>query len=289
MPSLRAIRKRIASVKNTKQITKAMKMVAAAKMRGAEERLHKSRPYAKKLDEVISDLVARAGIENYLLLAGREQPTKAELIVVTSDRGLAGGFNTQINKAAEEQFRALKQKYEQVTVSVVGRKGRDYLKRRNYPLRRVYTNVLGQFDFSLAVDIGKEFVEDFRAGEFDVAYVIYNEFLTAMSQTLVVRQLLPLAHVEARERATFVDFRYAPSQEAILETLLPREAYYILYKAFIESFAAEMGARMTAMDSATRNAEEMISALTLQFNRARQAAITKELMEIINGAEALKG
>ena len=289
MANLRVIRKRIASVKNTRQITKAMKMVAAAKMRGAEERLVKSRPYARKLDEVISDLVSRTGIEQYLLLSGREEPKKAELIVITSDRGLAGGFNTQINKMAEEQYRALSAKYEQVTISVVGRKGRDYLKRRNYPLRRVYTSVLGQFDFSLAVEIGKEFVEDFRAGEFDVAYLIFNEFLTAMSQNLVVRQILPLAQVEARARATYVDFRYEPSQEEILETLLPRQAYYVLYKAFIESYAAEMGARMTAMDNATRNAEDMIAALTLQFNRARQAAITKELMEIINGAEALKG
>ena len=289
MANLRDIRKRITSVKSTRQITKAMKMVAAAKMRGAEDRLVKSRPYAAKLDEVISDLAARTDLSKDLLLAGREEPQVAEIIVVTSDRGLCGGFNTQIAKMAEAQFKALSERYETVRLSTVGRKGRDYLKRRKYPLRRTYANVLGEFDFSLAVEIGEEMVDDFREGEFDVAYIIFNEFLTAMSQNVVVRQFLPLADVEARERKTFMDFRYEPGKEEILHTLLPRQAHYILYKAFIESFAAEMGARMTAMDSATRNAEEMIDSLTLQYNRARQASITKELMEIISGAEALKG
>ena len=289
MPSLRDISRRIASVKNTRQITKAMKMVAAAKMRGAEERLVKSRPYAAKLDEVISDLIAHTNLTQHVLLAGRKEPKKAEIIVVTSDRGLCAGFNTQIAKAGEKEYARLKDVYESVTISAVGRKGRDYFKRRDYPLRREYIRVLGDFDFGLAAEIGGEFVEDFLAGEFDVCYVIFNEFLSAMTQNVVVRQFLPLANVEGRKRETFVDFRYEPSREEILNQLLPRQAHYILFKAFIESYAAEMGARMTAMDSATRNAEEMIDNLTLQFNRARQAAITKELMEIISGAEALNG
>ena len=289
MPNLRDIQKRIVSVKNTKQITKAMKMVAAAKLRGAEERLKASRPYAAKLDEVISDLIARTNIDKELILKGREEPKKAEIFVVTSDRGMCGGFNSQICKVAEKLYKELSEKYDSVSISTVGRKGRDYFKRRGYSLRHTFTDVLGDLDYSLAVEIGEQLVGDFQDGEFDVAYIAFNEFLTAMSQNALYRQFLPLADVEARQRETFVDFRYEPGKQEILDSLLPRQAAYILFKAFVESFAAEMGARMSAMDNATRNAEEMIDNLTLQFNRARQASITKELMEIISGAEALKG
>jgi len=276
-------------VKNTRQITKAMKMVAGAKLRGAEERLKKSRPYAQKLDEVIDELIARTDIKPFPLLVGREEVKRAEMIVVTSDRGLCGAFNSNIIRTAEAEIHGMKGKYENVTVSVIGRKARDYFKKRDYQVRSEHVNVLHEFDYESASEIGQDYIDAFLSGEFDEAFIVFNEFLTAMSQNIVVRRFLPLADRQRLERETFVDFRYEPTKERLLETLLPREAKYILYKAFIESHAAEMGARMTAMDAATNNATEMVDRLTLQFNRARQSAITTELMEIISGAEALKG
>ena len=289
MANLRLIRNRIASVKNTRQITKAMKMVAAAKLRQAEDRLRKSRPYAKKLDDLIDDLIRRTDISGFPLLSGREEPKTAELIVVTSDRGLCGGFNTNILRAAEIKLRELKADYEHVTVSAIGRKARDYFRKREWTLRAEYVNVLHEFDYTLASEIGQEYIDAFEQEKFDEAYIVFNEFLTAMSQNVVVRKFLPLAEREKMQREIFVDYRYEPVKERILEGLLPKEVRYILYKAFIESFAAEMGARMSAMESATKNASEMIDSLTLKLNRARQATITNELMEIISGAEALKG
>ncbi|MDP8256897.1 MAG: ATP synthase F1 subunit gamma [Candidatus Alcyoniella australis] len=297
MANLRHIRKRISSVKSTQQITRAMKMVAAAKLRSAEMRLKAARPYAWSLDEMIRDLLKRTGTEGQPLLKGREQTRKVELVVVTSDRGLCGAFNSSILRQADGWLRENADKYEQVTISAIGRKARDHFKHRNYEVRDELVNALGNFDFSLARRKGRELIELFMSTKADTIYLTYNEFVTAVSQKVVTRKLIPCgfgdivdeADEQLPERETYVDYRYEPSRPEVLSELLPLHIDFQLYRAFLESFAAEMGARMSSMESATNNAVEMIGRLTLQYNRARQDAITSELLEIINGAEALKG
>jgi len=292
MSNLAGIRKRIKSTKSTEQITKAMKMVAAAKLRGAEERLRAARPYAKMLDAVIDDLYRRTNLEGYELVHGRGEAKKIEYLVITSDRGLCGGFNSHIIRYVEQQLKKAPDQYEQVTMSFVGRKAFEYFKRRDCTIRKSHINLLRDFDFPLAKRVGDELVKTFQEGEADEIYVIYNEFISAISQQIVTRRLIPvqIPEVPAEEKAQGItDYKFEPGKEEILKSLLPRQVNFQLYRAFLESFAAEMGARMTAMESATKNAGEMIDRLTLQYNRSRQAAITLELMEIISGAEALKG
>lgn len=292
MPSLRDIRKRIDSVKNTKQITKAMKMVAAAKLRGAEDRLKKGRPYAIGLDELINDLYKRTNLKGYELLEGREEVKKVDYVLINSDRGLCGSFNASLIRYLSGEIEKAKEQYEQVSLTIIGRKARDYFKRRDVMIRKSYTNLLKDFDLELAIRVGDELFDAFRKGEVDEFRLVYNEFVSAISQDIITRRLIPVNLPEEPQPDGLeaeVDYKYDPSKEEILKDLLPRQVNYQLYRSFLESFAAEMGARMSAMDAATTNAGEMIEKLTLQFNRARQDAITSELMEIINGAEALKG
>ncbi|WP_257450998.1 ATP synthase F1 subunit gamma [Archangium lipolyticum] len=298
MASLRDIRKRIRSVKNTRQITKAMKMVAAAKLRKAQDAIIAARPYAQMLDQIISDLVTRSQGEGlaHPLLTSRPV-RKVELLLLTSDRGLAGGFNSNVIRRASRFL------YENsgmdVEVSTVGRKGNDFFRQRGQKMRKDFGQLYQRLDYLHASQVAEEMSARFLKGEVDAVYVIYNEFLSAISQKVTVAQLLPLQTLSveapkavqaAPETATpaLVDFKYEPGRQDVLDRLVPQAVSIKLYRSLLESVASEHGARMSAMENATSNATDMIAALSLTYNRTRQAVITKELMEIVSGAEALK-
>ncbi len=287
MPSLKDIRKRISSVKSTQKITRAMKLVAAAKLRKAQENITNARPYAVKLHEMISELALRADAEDHPLLAVRE-PKRMMLLVLTSDRGLCGGFNTNILRTLQKYKADNEDKYEEMRIAVVGRKGRDYLKFRSVDVDRYFPGL----DVDTAKDRSKEIteiiIEDFLDGNLDMVYLFYNEFKSAMTQKITVEQLLPIMPLDLDEEdGGNIDFAYEPSKNAILETIMPMYVDVEVYRAALESSASEFGARMTAMENATNNASDMIGSLTLEFNKARQAAITTELLDIVGGAEAL--
>lgn len=297
MANLRAIRKRIGSVKNTQQITKAMKMVSAAKLKRAQDAIVAARPYARKMREVVGTLAARAGQDAHPLLTVREAKRLA-LLLVTSDRGLCGGFNSNLLRAANRFLADRKGSYEEIVLFVVGRKARDFFRRRRVPIRKEYVNILGALSYVHAEQMSRDLLEGYLAGEFDEVVIGFNEFRSAISQVVRFEPLFPITlgppeaagrDGEKAQPAAEIDYLYEPSRGKILEVLLPKYVETQLFRIFLESVAGEHGARMTAMDSATSNAVDMISRLTLQMNRARQAAITKELMEIIGGAEALKG
>jgi len=290
MATLKVIKKRISSVKSTHKITKAMKMVAAAKLRSAEERMRAGRPYAAMLDEVISNLYRRTEIQGFPLLEGKAEVKRVELLVVTSDRGLCGSFNAAILRYAWNLRRKWLEQGKEVNISVIGRKAADFFRHRELALRTKHLNILGDHNFGLAMRIGDELIDAFTSDTADEVYLVYNEFVSAISQQIVDRRLIPVVlsgETKPEGLESIIDYRYEPSREEVLLRLLPLQVHYQLFKAFLESYAAEMGARMSAMDSATTNAEDMINKLTLMYNRARQAAITKELMEIINGANAI--
>ncbi len=290
MANLKAIRTRIASVKNTRKITRAMKLVAAARLRKAQEGITRMRPYALQTLKMISSLSARAGDDEALHpLLARRQPQKVMLVVLTSDRGLAGAFNSGIGKAAYKQYLELVAEGREVTVAIIGRKGGDYFRRRHAPITHTFSNIYEALSYNKASSIGDVIVTDYTSHKLDAVYLCYNEFKSAISQKVVLERLLPIEPMTVVAPETAIDFIYEPDQRAILDTILPLYVNVEIYRALLESVASEHGARMTAMDNATNNAADMISALTLQANRARQAAITTELMEIIGGAEALKG
>jgi F-type H+-transporting ATPase subunit gamma len=289
VPSLRDIRNRITSVKSTRQITKAMKMVAAAKLRRAQDAILKTRPYAQLLDRALTRVAARAIADEatlHPLLAARVQRV-AEVVVITSDRGLAGGFNSNIIRRTQRFLTENGERFEKIELSTIGRKAKDFLRARKLEVRKDFVGVHQGVTYEKAEAIAQEFVRRYLAGEVDAVHLCYNEFKSAIAQTPVVVQLLPIEPPVAEAAAT-IDFIYEPSREALLAELLPRQVAMQVWRALLESAASEHGARMSAMESATKNAEEMIAALTLQYNRARQAYVTKELMEIVGGAEALK-
>jgi F-type H+-transporting ATPase subunit gamma len=288
--NLKIIRKRIASVKNTQKITRAMKLVAAARLRRAQENITRMRPYALETLKMLSSLAARAGADEALhpLLAHRPAE-KVMLIVLTSDRGLAGSFNVSVGKAAHRFYLEQVGKGATVTVGAIGRKGRDYLRRRGVEIKHNFSNIYEDLRYEKASQIGDVVVSDYASRELDACYLVYNEFKSAITQTVKIERLLPIEPMAVAQSETAVDFLYEPDQHTILDALLPLYVNVEIYRALLESVASEHGARMTAMDNATRNAKDMIARLTLQANRARQAAITTELMEIISGAESLKG
>jgi F-type H+-transporting ATPase subunit gamma len=286
MANLKAIKKRIVSVKNTRQITKAMKMVSAAKLRRAQENVVAARPYAKMLGEVLGRLTANPDAEANPLQQKREAKNML-LIVVTSDRGLCGGFNANLCKAADRLVKERTADYSSISLMTVGRKGFEYLKNR----QKIYKNQTGIFSnlsYQTAAFLAGEVIKGFLAEEYDEVFLIYNAFRSVMAQDITLEQLLPVAPAAsaATEELPPV-YIYEPTKEALLEELLPKNVEVQIFKALLESNASEHGARMTAMDSASKNADEMIGKLTLQYNRARQAAITTELIEIISGAESL--
>lgn len=328
MADLKSLRKRIGSVKNTQKITRAMKMVAGARLNRAQQRILSMRPYAVRTAGVLSEVVgaANAAVEggaesggevDHPLLARR--PEKSTLyLVVTSDRGLCGSFNSTINKAAERAWKDVLAEGDRedqsgpagragsrgahetgngrsVRFAVIGRKGRDYFRRRNAPMFHVFDGVWENLGPEQARNIARVILKPFVAGEVDAIYLVYNEFKSAMSQKVVFEQLFPLARaIEATSAEPgglekLASFSFEPNKSALLERLVPMYVEITILRALYESMASELGARMTAMDSATKNASELMDRLTLRYNRARQAAITTEIMEIIGGAEALKG
>ena len=285
MATLREIKRRITSVQNTEQITKAMKMVATSRLRRAQAAILASRPYAHKMLEVLSSLALRTNPQAHPLLHTRE-PEKVDLIVVTSDRGLCGAFNSNIIRQAERFMR--ERPHWEFTLHLVGRKANDYFKRRDYNIRKVSLNILSDLSFPHAIAVGDDVVENYLSGEFDQVYMVYNEFKSAMQQTVVVEQLLPIKPMDISEDYYPVEYTFEPSEDVLLEQLLPRHINVQVYRVFLESVASEHGARMTAMESASKNAGEMIDKLTLIYNRTRQAAITTELIEVVSGKEAMK-
>jgi F-type H+-transporting ATPase subunit gamma len=294
MPSLKAIRTRIASVKNTQKITRAMKLVAAARLRRAQDAMLAARPYSSRLREVIADVSARIAATQksdepvHPLLTHR--PIKnVRLLLVTSDRGLAGGYNSNLNRRVERYLVDEKEKYTSIELTVIGRKGKEHFRRRKANVKGEHPGVSSESAMERARTLAAEFTQDFLEGKVDAIYVVYNEFKSAISQIVQIEPLLPLQQSEFPAGEGRIDFEYEPSRAEVLDTLLPLYVEISLYRVFLEAIASEFGARMSAMDNATKNAKEMIGSLTLAFNRARQAAITKELMEIVGGAEALKG
>lgn len=298
MPSLKAIRKRISSVKSTQKITRAMKMVAGARLNRAQQRITELRPYAVKTTEVLAEITAREAAQEenkdaervsdgmHPLLERREEK-RVLLVVLTSDRGLCGAFNANINKRAEREYHARIDSSVDVRVTVIGRKGRDYLTRRGIRLEHL-PGVWEKLGVDTAARVGKVILEPFLLKQVDAIYLVYNEFKSAMSQQVVCERLLPVPPTENSDDLDAADFEFEPDREALLEQLAPMYVDISILRALYESMASELGARMTAMDSATKNATEMIDQLTLVYNKARQAAITKELMEIIGGSEAIK-
>ena len=289
MANLRAIRKRISSVKSTQQITRAMKMVSAAKLRRAQDGINAARPYARKMREVVQAVAGRAGADAHPLLTAREGK-KLALLVVTSDRGLCGSFNAGLSRAVYRFLNEHRGEYEEITLFVVGRKGRDFFRRREIPIRKEYLGVLGAVSRHHAETIANDLIGGFLAGEFDEVQIAFNEFRSAISQIVRFEKMFPIAlESSGKTGGDEVDYLYEPSREEILATLLPKYVQTMIFRVLLESVAGEHGARMTAMDSATNNSVDMIARLTLQMNRARQATITTELTEIVSGAEALKG
>ncbi len=287
MATLRDIRRRISSVKSTQQITKAMKMVSAAKLRKAQERLINSRPYANRIDELLAHVSAKVDRNLHPLLVERE-PKNVCYVIVTSDRGLCGSFNANIIRTAKTEIEA-NNTDGKASLVTIGKKGFEHFSRRGFNVIEKYLNFFDELDFNQAVHISDLIQKMFLQKELDRVFFVYNEFKTAAVQKVVVHQLLPIqAQLPETVKYQSVDYLYEPSLASILDELCPKHLNIQMWRALLESYASEQGARMVAMESATENAEEMIYDLTLYYNKVRQAAITKEISEIVGGAEALR-
>jgi F-type H+-transporting ATPase subunit gamma len=288
MPSLLDLRRRIRAVKSTQQITKAMKMVAASKLRRAQDRLFTARPYATGMLRVLNDVAARVDPSAHPLLEDRAAGGRVLLVVITADRGLCGSFNSNIIKnaggfVAETPGR-------EVALGLVGRKGRDFFAKRGFAVSFEHINLFGRLNYADAQAIARAAIEDFTSRAVDQVYLVYNEFKSVMQQRVVIERLLPIPRFEEADEArpAAAEFIYEPDPEQIFNDLLPRHVEIQVWRALLESAAAEHAARMTAMDSATRNSTEMIDSLTLYMNKVRQAAITREIIEVVSGAQALE-
>jgi len=292
MPTLRDIRKRLKAIQNTKKITAAMKMVAAAKLRKVQDRMLNFRPYAIKMDSVLSDLAKVAEREIHPLFAVRPRKT-VEVLIFTSDRGLCGAFNTNILRASANYIAGLKKEGYELSLSAVGRKARDYFRRRNVPLRKSWTGLSGKVSYTSAQEIATDLIENYTNETIDEVCLIFNEFKSLILQKVTILRLLPIGSLEpgegqAKEPLVSGDYLYEPSRELIFGTLLPKHVEIQVFRGLLESQAAEEAARMTAMENATKNCGELIDKVTLLANKVRQAGITKELMDIVGGVEALK-
>jgi len=292
MATLREIRRRISAVKSTQKITKAMKMVAAAKLRRAQDNIISARPYAYKLGALIKHLALNPEVQQNPLIRPRDVK-RSLIVVVTADRSLCGAFNSNIIRRVTQMLTGeFKMKHDErrLELITVGRKGDEFFTKRHYPVKQRFTQFFNHLKFSDARDIIDACVKEYNEGRADEVYVIYNEFKSALQQNIVLEKLLPVEPETVESDGKFTaetDYIYEPSQYEIINTLVPRHLTVQMWRILLESFAAEMGARMTAMDSATENAGEMIQDLTLFYNRARQAAITKEILEVVSGADAL--
>ncbi|OGB69843.1 MAG: ATP synthase F1 subunit gamma [Caldithrix sp. RBG_13_44_9] len=285
MATLREIRRRINSIKSTQQITRAMKMVAAAKLRKAQESILAARPYARKIDEMIRHLIVQLEISGLPLLAVRP-PQRVTLVVVTGDRGLCGSFNSNIIKKVLQQIETHRDK--EVSLVCIGKKGYDFFRKRGYQIDNKYIQIFNQLEYLHAQQITEYMVEQYIAEKTDLVEVVYNEFKNAVQQFAVVEKYLPLTAEEFEGELKNVSYLYEPDKLSLLNALLPKHLNLQTWRILLESNAAEQGARMTAMENATENASEIIDDLTLHYNKTRQAAITKEISEIVGGAEALK-
>jgi len=283
MANLKDIRNRIKSVKSIQKVTKAMKMVAAAKMRRAQERMEEARPYAKRLAEVINHLLPDVD-RNFLPLLDIREIKRVGYVVVSSDRGLAGSFNTSVLKTAQAEIEIIGKK--NVDVFCIGKKARDHFKRRNYNIIESHVEFWNELKFGNALAIGTGIITHFTQKYVDEIHVVYNEFVNVASQHVVSERLLPL--VFESDKKPIIDRLYEPNKDDLVKSLIPRHLNIQMWKYLLESYASEQAARMLAMENATGNAEDMIKELTLEFNKARQAAITKEMLEIVSGAEALQ-
>ena len=290
MPSLQSLRRKIASVKNTQKITKAMKMVASAKLKRAQNRILAFRPYGLKMRQVVADLSRRVNRDLHPLL--QKRPTKiVRVVVVTSDRGLCGAFNANIIRKALDFIRECEARGAKVEVGLVGRKGRDFFKRRHWTTHEPYVDIFDRLSYEHGMEIAHLALEHYSGGVYDEAHIIYNEFKSALQQRVIVEQLLPIESFEDNGQASAAlggGYLYEPEEHELLNPLLMKHLQAQAYRILLESSAAEQAARMAAMDGATRNAGELIKRITLYYNKTRQAAITKELMDIVGGAEALK-
>jgi F-type H+-transporting ATPase subunit gamma len=286
MASLKILRKRITSVKSTQKITKAMKMVAAARLRRAQEAATAARPYADKLTGLLRSVAARVGADAHPLLQERPEEGALHVVLVTADRGLCGGYNANLIRKAEAFLQ--ERGRDRVRMTIIGRRSFDYFKKRGVTIVDKHINLFGGPDSELARTIGEQLAREFAAGTTDGVYLIYSHFRSAIVQVPTLQRLLPIP-ADAAAGADLADYRYEPNAAELLDRLVRQYVTVLIHRAFLEATASEHGARMTAMDSATSNAGEMIDRLTLEMNRARQATITKELMEIVSGAEALKG
>jgi F-type H+-transporting ATPase subunit gamma len=288
MAALKDIKRKITAVQKTRQITRAMNMVAASRFKAAQTRMENFRPYAAKFMEVLNSLALRVEAEAHPLLAVRE-PKRIRVICMTSDRGLCGGFNNNLIKATERFIREKQREGREVSLVPIGRKGRDFFRKKAIVIN-ARADVFGKFDMNLAVQISGDLIPPFISGEYDEFYIIYNEFINVAVHRPAVVRLFPLLSVgrkEESEPGKRLDYIYEPSAGALLEKLLPMYVHILIFKALVETSAGENGARMAAMDNATRNCEDMIHGLTLKYNKVRQSAITAELMDIVGGTEAL--
>ena len=289
MPSLIDLRRRIRAVKSTQQITKAMKMIAASRLRRAQDRVVGARPFAQRMLAVLNGLVASVDQEAHPLLRTGSESGNPLLIVITADRGLCGSFNSNVIKAAG-QFIVNEGKGREIALGLVGRKGRDFFRRRGFDVRYEQVGIFQKMSFADAQEIGDMAIEEFTAGRASSVYLVYNEFKSVMTQRLVLERLLPIPRLEPEQVAQAgpsVDYLYEPQPEEIFRDLLPRHVQVQIYRALLESNAAFYAAQMTAMDAATRNSAEMIENLTLYMNKVRQAAITREIIEVVSGAAAI--
>ncbi|MBI1725069.1 MAG: ATP synthase F1 subunit gamma [Candidatus Tectomicrobia bacterium] len=295
MPSQRDYRRRIRSVKNTQQITRAMKLVAASKVRRAQERIEGVRPYSEKMAELVNSLAQKVDSSLHPLLHDEMKDERVLLLVITSDKGLCGGYNAAVSRLALQFLRRREEQGKQTGIVIVGRKGRAFFARRGYPFKREFTEVYGKISFRLGQDIAALLMRAYLEEDFDEVHVLTTEFFSILRQSPRLSRLLPLAPpvpdaVDPRgEPVGGVDYIYEPSVMGVLSDILPRHVTVQVYRALLDAEASEFGARMRAMDSATSNAAEMIRSLTLRMNRVRQASITKEILEVVSGADALKG
>jgi F-type H+-transporting ATPase subunit gamma len=283
VPALIDIRRRIRSVKSTQQITKAMKMVSAAKLRRAQEAMFAARPYARKMMEVLNSMASRATPDAHPLLQERGHE-KVLLVVITADKGLCGAFNANIIRTAT-RFLADRRE-DEVALALVGRKARDFFRRRTVRVRSERVGIFQPLRYQHARELAQELIQAFTSGEADQVFLVYNEFKSVIQQRLVIDRLLPIERHALRPQEPGLDYLYEPDPAKIFETILPKHVEVQVWRALLESQAAEHGARMTSMDAATNNASEMIDRLTLHMNKVRQAAITKEIIEVVSGAGA---
>ena len=290
MPSLKDVKNQIGAVKKTKQITKAMNMVASAKLRNAQNRIERFRPYAEKFYDMLGDLAAGADPSVHPLLERRDEIKTVGILVVTSDRGLCGSFNTNLNQAARKLAEEKKAEGKEVKFFCVGKKGRDFLRKRGFEIAQSYADKMNSFDFTLANQLGLEVIGAYMKGELDEVHLVFGEFISIARQIPRSLMVLPMQSTgESEAKGSASEYIYEPSVEGLLAELLPRFIKVQIYRGLLDTSCSEHAARMAAMDNATKNCDDMIGSLTLKYNKARQATITKELMDIVGGAEALKG